>query len=141
MTALSGTLFDNVLHNELHAIKNTKFKYWLYAVCVISIGFFGASYLANGFSLAQAALLTPLLVLTFSFGDLFASSQQPDLFDDPLVGRKVTAIESFRPMDGGFEGRVLLNGATWNARCNQRMLEEGEKAQVSVREGHLLRVI
>ncbi len=140
MPALSDSIYACINDREARAIITSNIKYAFYAIAVAFACFYGLSYFENGFSLAQTALLVPLLVIAFALQDSVASDNQPDLFEDPLVGQVVTAVEPFRPIDGGYEGRVILNGATWNARCRERMLDQGESAQVSGRDGQLLNI-
>ena len=86
-------------------------------------------------------LLVPLFLLAMNFMDAAASEAEPELYEDPLIGRQVRVVEPFSDIDGGFEGRVELNGATWDARSATTKYESGDSASVSARNGHLLELV
>ena len=83
-------------------------------------------------------MLLPFLLLAMNFMDAAASEDQPDLIQDPLIGQEVIVLESFTTISDCYEGRVLLNGATWNARSSHQKLEAGDVASVTARHGQML---
>lgn len=127
----------------MHDRENIRSLAWGVVYLAIAVALIGVLFFSSQWSLwVRVASFAGILFIIYSVLEAKALHAKPiEELKDPVVGKEVEVIEAFVFVGGGYEGRVLLNGAPWSARSETRQLGVGDTAKIHSITGQTLHLL